>query len=347
MDIEDLTPPAGPGRPYGIGVLGCADIALRRALPAIAGSPFRLVAVASRSEEKAAAAAAAAGCVPVEGYERMLELPGVDAVYIPLPNSEHAKWALRALEAGKHVLIEKPAVDAEDTARDLVAFAEEHGLAVMENFAFLRHPQHELARSLLADGAIGELRSYSGAFGIPPTDPRGIKYQADLGGGALWEVGCYPVRAAQEYLGASARVLGAGLRFDPELGVDVSGTALLGDSDGITAHCSFGLSHAYRSTYGLWGSEGRLVLEWAFTPSRDARPVLRLHQKDRETRIAAPASDQFLGVFSAFHEAVRDPSARAAHHRELVRQARLMARIRERALAAADDDEPGRPGRTS
>ncbi|MEU9078590.1 Gfo/Idh/MocA family protein [Kitasatospora sp. NPDC004745] len=332
MKIEDLSPVHESERGPGIGIIGCADIAVRRALPAIRQSPFHLVAVASRSQEKAKSVAAPFDCEAVAGYDRLLETPGVDAVYIPLPNSQHAEWAHRALSAGKHVLIEKPAVPSEETARSLVALAEERGLLIMENFAFLRHPQHELARSLLAEGAIGRLRAFNGAFGIPPTDPNGIKYQADLGGGALWEVGCYPVRAAQEYLGDSARVLGAGLEFDGGLGVDVSGVALLRGDDGVTANCSFGLSHSYRSTYDLWGSEGRLVLEWAFTPSRDARPVLRLQQRDRETLITAPASDQFLGVFTAFHDAVRDPAARPAHHHELVRQAALMARIREHAL---------------
>ncbi|MEX0173950.1 Gfo/Idh/MocA family oxidoreductase [Streptomyces sp. LMG1-1-1.1] len=337
MKMEALTPVQESDRKpgVGIGIIGCADIAVRRALPAIQASPFHLVAVASRSREKAESVAAPFGCEAVEGYERLLEQPGVDAVYIPLPNSEHAEWARRALKAGKHVLIEKPAVSTEETARELVALAEERGLLVMENFAFLRHPQHDLARSLLADGSIGELRSFNGVFGIPPTDPNGIKYQAELGGGSLWEVGCYPVRAAQEYLGAAPTVLGAGLEFAPELGVDVSGVALLRDDAGVTANCSFGLSHSYRSTYDLWGTEGRLTLEWAFTPSRDARPVLVLEQRDRVTRIAAPASDQFLGVLSTFHDAVVDPAARAAHHQDLVRQAELMARIRAHASAVA------------
>ncbi|WP_205718750.1 Gfo/Idh/MocA family protein [Actinomadura sp. WMMA1423] len=320
------------GRGSSIGVIGCADIAARRALPAVQRSPFRLAALASRSLEKAEGFAAGYGCKAVAGYDRLLEMADVDAVYIPLPNSEHAEWARRALDAGKHVLAEKPAVTDAETARALVALAEERGLLIMENFAFLRHPQGERARALVDGGEIGELRGYDGSFGIPPTDPNGIKYQADLNGGALWEVGCYPVRAAQEYLAAPLEVLGAGLRFDPGLGVDVGGVALLRDGDGVTATCSFGMAHGYRSTYSLWGSEGRLVLEWAFTPSREARPVLRLQQRDRETRIVAPASDQFVGVFTAFHEAIRDPAARPAHHRELVRQADLMARIRSHAL---------------
>jgi dTDP-3,4-didehydro-2,6-dideoxy-alpha-D-glucose 3-reductase len=322
---------AVPGPRAGIGVMGCADIAVRRALPAIQESPFHLVAVASRAQEKAARVAARFGCKAVAGYAQLLEMSDIDAVYIPLPNSEHAQWARRALRAGKHVLIEKPAVTQVDAAHDLVALAEERGLLVMENFAFLRHPQHDQARSLVSSGCIGEIRSYSGAFGIPPADPQGIRYQAALCGGALWEVGCYPVRAAQEYLEPPVQVLGASLEFDPDLGVDVAGVALLRDSRGATAHCSFGFVHSYRSTFDIWGSEGRLVLDWAFTPSRDARPVLRLQQKDRETRYVAAASDQFVGVFTAFFNAIGDRPSRPAHHGALVRQAELMAQIRAHA----------------
>jgi dTDP-3,4-didehydro-2,6-dideoxy-alpha-D-glucose 3-reductase len=323
---------AVPGEGVGIGVLGCADIAVRRALPAIKETPFHLVAVASRSQEKAARVAARFGCKAVVDYAPLLEMSDVDAVYIPLPNSEHAEWARRALSAGKHVLIEKPAVTTADAAHALVSLATELGLLVMENFAFLQHPQHDQARSLVSSGSIGEIRSFSGAFGIPPADHLGIKYQPALCGGSLWEVGCYPVRAAQEYLEPPLQVLGASLEFDPELGVDIAGVALVRDGRGVVAHCSFGFVHSYRSTYDIWGSQGRLVLDWAFTPSRDARPVLRLQQKDRETRYVAAASDQFVGVFTAFFDAIGDPQKRPAHHSALVRQAELMAQIRSHAL---------------
>ncbi|MFZ3597792.1 Gfo/Idh/MocA family protein [Streptomyces sp. BH104] len=331
MKIEGPTSVLESEQRAGIGIIGCADIAVRRAIPAVRDSPFRLAAIASRSARKAEEAAARAGCEAVAGYERLLERPDIEAVYIPLPNSEHARWARRALDAGKHVLIEKPAVSTWRAARQLTELAEARGLAVMENFAFLRHPQHEQALGLVADGAIGELRSFTGAFGIPPTDPRGIKYQADLGGGALWEVGCYPVRAAQAHLGPSARVVGASLSHDNRLGVDISGSALLCDDAGVTANCSFGLSHSYRSTYDVWGSEGRLVLEWAFTPSNSARPVLRLQQRDVETKLIAPACDQFVGVFRTFHDAVRDPGQRATHRQDMLRQAALMEQIKEHA----------------
>lgn len=324
---------AVPGRRLRIGVLGCADIAVRRALPAIGESPFRLVAVASRSQDKAALVAARFGCEAVAGYARLLEMD-VDAVYIPLPNSEHARWADRALSAGKHVLIEKPAVTTAAAASALVCLAEENRLLVMENFAFLAHPQHDQARSLVADGCVGEVRSYTGSFGIPATDHRGIRYQPTLGGGSLSEVGCYPVRAAQEYLEPPVRVLAASLEFDKELGVDIAGAALLRDRRGVVAHCSFGMVHSYRSSYDIWGSDGRLVLDWAFTPSREARPVLRLQRKDRETRFMAAASDQFAGVMTAFAGAIGDPSSRQAQHRAMVRQAELMEQIRSLARPA-------------
>jgi predicted dehydrogenase len=323
------------GNGPGIGVLGCADVAVRRALPAIQDSPFHLVAVASRSQDKAARVAAQFGCTAVVGYARLLEMPEIEAVYIPLPNSEHAEWARRALSAGKHVLIEKPAVTTADAARALVSLAEELGLLVMENFAFLQHPQHDQARSLVSSGCIGEIRSYGGTFGIPPTDHRGTRYQSALGGGSLSEVGCYPVRAAQEYLEPPVQVLGASLELDPELGVDIAGMALLRDSRGVAAHCSFGFVHSYRSTYEIWGSQGRLVLDWAFTPSREARPVLRLQQKDRETRYVAAASDQFVGVLTAFFDAMRDPRSHPAHHRAMMRQAELLAQIRSQALISS------------
>src|SRR5437867_3604468 len=96
VENEDLTPVVESEQRAGIGIIGCADIAVRRALPAIGRSPFHLVAVASRSGDKAQRVAAGAGCAAVEGYERLLEVPGIDAVYLPLPNSEHARWARRA-----------------------------------------------------------------------------------------------------------------------------------------------------------------------------------------------------------------------------------------------------------
>ncbi|EST21302.1 hypothetical protein N566_27520, partial [Streptomycetaceae bacterium MP113-05] len=137
----------------------------------------------------------------------------------------------------------------------------------------------------------------------------------------------YPLRAALLHLGDDLRVRGAYLRTDPETGVDVAGSALLADGAGVTAQCDFGLAHAYRNTYAIWGSEGRVELDWAFNPRPESRPVLRLHRGDvREERVL-PAVDQFQRTFAAFEEACRAPEAHRHHAEDAVRQAALMESV--------------------
>ncbi|MDQ1025057.1 NDP-hexose-3-ketoreductase [Streptomyces umbrinus] len=314
--------------PIGIGVLGAADIAWRRTVPALRRCPLvRLVAVASRTSDKARAFADRFGCEAVTGYERLLERADVRAVYIPVPNALHEKWADAALRAGKHVLVEKSLTVSAAAATDLARTARERGLAFMENFAFLQHTQHERVRELVADGVIGTPRVFSGSFGIPRADPGLIRYSRELAGGALRETGCYPVRAAQLFLGADIEVLGARLRFEEDGGVDTAGSVLLADGAGVTAQCDFGLDHAYRNTYAIWGSEGRIEVDWAFTPPPRTRPVLRLHRADRREERVLPAADQFLGAVTAFAEACADPMAHESYSVAAVRQASLLESI--------------------
>nr|AKA59100.1 NDP-hexose-3-reductase [Streptomyces sp. WAC2288] len=321
--------------PIGIGVLGAADIAWRRGIPAIERCErLRLAAVASRSLEKAQAVAERFGCAAVAGYERLLERDDVDAVYVPLPNSLHEEWADAALRAGKHVLVEKSLTLSAATARRLVATARERRLAFMENFSFLHHTQHARVLDLVADGAIGTPLSFSGSFGIPRTAPSLIRYSPELAGGALREIGCYPVRAARLFLGDDLTVTGASLRHDPSVGVDVAGSALLTDGAGVTAHCDFGLTHAYRNTYAVWGSEGRIEVDWAFTPPPETRPVIRVHRADvREERVL-PGADQFLGMLTAFAEACADPSAHEHHGDDAIGQAILLEAIADHSATA-------------
>lgn len=314
--------------PVGVGVLGAADIAWRNAIPAVRNCDgLRMVAVASRDAAKAQRFADRFGCEPVAGYERLLERDDVHAVYVALPNSLHEEWADAALRAGKHVLVEKSLTVDADAARKLAGLAEERGLAFMENFTFLAHPQHEEVRKLVADGAIGTPQTFSASLGIPRGGRDLIRYRPELAGGTLRENGCYPLRAALLHLGDDLRVRGAHLRTDPETGVDVAGSALLADGAGVTAHCDFGLAHAYRNTYAIWGSEGRVELDWAFNPRPETRPVLRLHRGDvREERVL-PAADQFQRTFAAFAEACGAPAAHRRHAADAVRQAALMESV--------------------
>ncbi|MFD7299065.1 Gfo/Idh/MocA family protein [Streptomyces sp. NPDC059897] len=220
------------GRPTRVGVLGCASIAERRVLPALRRADgLEPVAVASRDGAKAARF----GCRAVTGYRDLLDDPDIDAVYVPLPTGLHEEWTEYALRAGKHVLVEKPlATDARAAAR-LFALAREGGLVLMENLMFVHHGLHRAVRRILDEGTIGTVREMTAEFGIPQLAPDDIRWKPELGGGALLDMGVYPVRAAQMFLGGPLEVVGGARRYDTGHGVDVACSAVLVSPDGVPA----------------------------------------------------------------------------------------------------------------
>lgn len=314
----------------GVGVLGCADVAWRRMLPTFqADEHARVVAVASRTGDQAAKFAAEFGCAALVGYQSLLDRDDVDAVYLPLPPGLHATWIRRALRAGKHVLTEKPATtSAEDTA-DVVALAEARGLVLMENFMFLHHSRHERVLRLLAEGAVGEVRSFHSTFTIPARPPGDIRLAAALGGGALLDNGGYPVRAAQLLLGPDLDVAGANLMTDPRHGVDVAGSALLYRSDGVSAQLTFGMDHHYLNDYHVHGSGGRLSVDRAFTPPAELATEITVARRGRVDQVGLAAEDQCAGTVSAFVTAIR--TGERPDTGAMVRQATLIDEIREHA----------------
>ncbi len=295
-----------------LGVLGCASVAVARILPAVAGlATVELTAVASRRPGVAEAVTSRYGGRPVTSYEELLGLPEVEAVYVPLPPALHAPWVERALLAGKHVLAEKPlTTNPEDTAR-LVDLAEARGIVLRENYMFPHHSQHSAVRELVAEGIIGDLRAFAAVFAIPPRPARDIRHRPDLGGGALLDVGGYPVRAAQLFLGSELAVAGASLRYDRTYGVDIGGGVLLRRQDGVPAQLTFGMEHAYTSWYELLGSDGRIRVEHVFTPPAQHRPVLRLERQDHREERILPADDQVANALTAFARQIRSGSAAA------------------------------------
>ncbi|MFF5706486.1 Gfo/Idh/MocA family protein [Streptomyces sp. NPDC012794] len=314
--------------PVRIGVLGCADIARRRMLPALRAAPgARLVAVASRDAAKAGATAAESGCEAVTGYAALLERDDIDAVYVPLPAALHAEWVEAALRAGKHVLAEKPLTTDLASTRRLMALAEGTGRVLRENVMFVHHSQHAAVRALVADGAIGEPRSFRAEFSIPRLPDSDIRYDAALGGGALWDTGVYPVRAALHFLGdrleAEAAVL---VRGGPGRGVDTGGTALLRTPEGVCAQLAFGLDHGYRSAYEITGSEGRITVDRAFTPPAGHPPLVRLERRTGAEEIVLAPDDQVLAAVTAFTAAVR--TGTAAPDGPALRQAELVEAVR-------------------
>jgi predicted dehydrogenase len=351
---DPVTAPARPAparpAPVRIGVLGAAGIARRRMLPAFAAVPgVEVAVVASRERQRAAALTERFGGEPVEGYAGVLERDDVDAVYVPLPAALHAEWVERALLAGKHVLAEKPLTGDAARTRALLALARARGLVLRENVMFVHHAQHTAVRRLLAEGVVGRPRAFHAAFTIPELPPDDIRFRAGLGGGALLDVGLYPVRAALHLLGPGLRVVGAVLERPPGREVETSGAVLLRGPDGVTAQLTFGIGLGYRSSYEISGTAGRLCVDRAFTPPADHRPVLVLERAEGVERIALDADDQVAGAVRDFARAVREGEGPAGpDHRETLRQALLLDAIRRAGAAglsvSAGGGAPAWPG---
>ncbi|PKW18365.1 Gfo/Idh/MocA family protein [Saccharopolyspora spinosa] len=321
-------------KPVRIGVLGCASFAWRRMLPAMCDvAETEVVAVASRDPAKAERFAARFECEAVLGYQRLLERPDIDAVYVPLPPGMHAEWIGKALEADKHVLAEKPlTTTASDTAR-LVGLARRKNLLLRENYLFLHHGRHDVVRDLLQSGEIGELREFTAVFGIPPLPDTDIRYRTELGGGALLDIGVYPARAARHFLLGPLTVLGASSHEAQESGVDLSGSVLLQSEGGTVAHLGYGFVHHYRSAYELWGSRGRIVVDRAFTPPAEWQAVIRIERKGVVDELSLPAEDQVRKAVTAFARDIRagtgvdDPAVAGDSGESMIQQAALVEAI--------------------
>jgi len=293
-----------------IGILGTASIAWRKMLPALREIPgVRVTAIAGRCAERTAEFVARFGGEPVTGYAALLDRADVDAVYLPLPNALHHRWAVAALRAGKHVLVEKPLTTSAEHTAELLELADRHALVLRENFTFLHHPMHAAVRRLLDEGRFGRPRTVTGSFCFPPLPATDVRYRPELGGGALLDAGVYPLRWAQWLLGDDLEVAGAVLRVDADTGLDLSGSALLTSPSGVTVCAEFGFEHSYASRYRLWGSDAQLLVDRAFSPPSTYQPVLRIDEQDHAEEIVLPAANQFARSAAAFVAAIRRAGA--------------------------------------
>jgi predicted dehydrogenase len=248
------------------GILGTARIN-RRLVPALhASSRGKLCAVASRDLARATAHARHYA-IPraVQGYQTLLDDPAIDAVYIPLPNTEHVPWTLAAIAAGKHVLCEKPlALDPHDVDR-IAAAAAAAGVLVEEGFMYRHEPQTGRIVSLLRDGAIGAVRAIVSGFTFLLEGEHNIRLDPSLGGGALWDVGCYPVTFAL-LIAAHEPTMAVGTAHWNASGVDDEFMGLLRFREGLTASIYAGFRAEYRTWLEVLGSTGALTVPNPFKP---------------------------------------------------------------------------------
>src|SRR5215472_4701256 len=200
------------------GVLGVAGIGVRKVIPAMQrGEWSEIVAIASRDRHKAEAAARNLGIARAYGsYEELLRDPEVEAIFNPLPNHLHVPWTLKAIEAGKHVLCEKPLSLNADEARTLLGARDRASVKVGEAFMVRTHPQWLRTREIVQSGQIGALRSITGFFSYFNRDPANIRNVDEWGGGGLLDIGCYPITTSRFIFGEEpSRVMGL-MERDPE-----------------------------------------------------------------------------------------------------------------------------------
>jgi D-xylose 1-dehydrogenase (NADP+, D-xylono-1,5-lactone-forming) len=306
-------------RKVGWGILGCAGIAEKAFIPAVNASRNGfLAAIASRDEAKARAWGVRYDIHAVlRTYQDIVEDPTVDAIYIPLPNNLHAEWAIRALKAGKHVLCEKPLGMTAAEVEAMIAAAEANRVLLLEGFMYKFHPQIAKTLEIVGQGRLGEVRAVHSAFTFQfERDGANYRWTPAMGGGALYDVGCYTVSIARLVFGAEPVSAFAAARFDPATGIDMTTAAVLEFPGGRFAHCESSFEEHFQSRLLAVGTEGTLQLDRAFSAKGfdvalaivrgDLREAVRIRKADMFRLMAEHFADAVLG-----REPLRVPAADA------------------------------------
>ncbi|HEY9283280.1 MAG TPA: Gfo/Idh/MocA family oxidoreductase [Pyrinomonadaceae bacterium] len=290
------------------GVLGAAKIAVEKVIPAMQRGEWSAVAaVASRDSERARRVADALGVARAYGsYEELLADPEIEAIYNPLPNHLHLPWSVAAAEAGKHVLCEKPIGMNAAEARELLRARDRAGVKIQEAFMVRTHPQWLGARAVIDSGRIGELRAATCVFSYFNRDPADIRNRVETGGGALLDIGCYPVNLSRFVFNAEPSRVSGHVERDPESGVDRLTSAVL-DFGGAAAAFTCSTQLAPYQRVQFFGTRGRVEVEVPFNAPND-RPTRILIAGD-DGRVEArefPACDQYTIQGDLFSRAVRE-----------------------------------------
>ncbi len=316
--------------PLRLGILGAASIARNEIIPASARTDVvEVVAVASRDGGKAGEVRdLAPGAGLFEDYGSLVESDEVDAVYIPLPNSMHVEWTLKALEAGKHVLCEKPfAMDAAG-AEKAVEAARSAGLNLMEGFMYRLHPQTLRLREIIAGGEIGLVRQVVAQFGHRLDDPDDVRGVGALGGGALGDVGCYAVSGTRLVFGGEPRRASAFARFDPgNADRELAGVLEFDEGLGIIS-CS--ISSARRERMEIIGTDGKVTLGAPFRADKAGGEMVVTRGNDTEAE-SFGENNPYLSELEEFAAAIREGRDPAVGPEEILGNARAIGALLESA----------------
>lgn len=292
------------------GCLSTSGFARKKFIPAFRGCELaEVTAIASRRPDAARQAASELGIPKAYGtYEELLADPEIDVIYNPLPNHLHCEWTIKAAEAGKHVLCEKPVALNAGEVRKMMAARDRRGVKAGEAFMIRTHPQWLRARELAQSDAIGELRAITGFFSFYNRDPANIRNIPEAGGGALYDIGCYPINGSRFLFGEEPRRVAAVMERDPATGVDRLTSAILDFPSGQSIWTVSTQLSGYQRIHAI-GPRGRIEIAIPFNAPND-RPALLLADQTGDPTGAGvrreefPVCDQYTIEVDAFSRAV-------------------------------------------
>lgn len=330
-----------------IGIICPSDIATRRFLPAVSqiqeiefvgvaintaeeryGNNFPasdiVEAMLKNEKEKAGIMVENFGGKIFSSYSDIVSSSEIDALYIPLPPALHYKWAKKALEYRKHILVEKPATIAVENTNDLINLAKNSKLALHENYMFIFHNQIKAIDRIIRSGKLGDVRLYRISFGFPMRSANDFRYNRSLGGGALLDAGGYTIKYASYLLGDSAKVMYAHLNKLDSFDVDVYGSGALINNDGVIAQIAFGMDNEYKCELEVWGSKGTLTTGRVLTAPAGFEPTAKIINRGIEETVVLPTDDTFRKSIYQFLKCIEDSSVREKNYEILKRQAELV-----------------------
>ena len=292
------------------GILGAARVN-DKLLPAIVeAANAKLVAIASRRAGAAAEtlqkhAPEQTDVLTLDEPEALLSHPEVDAVYLPMANEEHAEWALKAIEHGKHVLIEKPMALTVADIDAIEAAAKANNVTVMEGFMYIFHSQHDYVRQLIDSGKIGEVRTVKTSFAFPMKPARLYRINRGIehGGGAMWDIGPYAVHTARLWFDQEPVAATAMAKLNSH-GADVSLSGIFDFDDGRYAHFEMSFEHARRSEYQIIGTLGGITCHTVWQPDTEQALISYWTDSGEEETIALPADNHFNREIEHFSDCV-------------------------------------------
>ena len=288
------------------GVLSTANIGVGQVIPAMQqGAYCDMAAIASRSLASAQSVAAQLGIPKAYGsYEALLADPDIDAIYNPLPNHLHVPWTIKALQAGKHVLCEKPIAMNAAEAQSLLDVARQYpALKVMEAFMYRFHPQWQRALQLVREGGIGELRTVQSFFSYYLDDPNNVRNIAEAGGGAMLDIGCYTISLSRFIFGAEPNRIFGTVEYDPRFKTDRFASAILDFGRGTaTFTCSTQLVPYQR--VNIFGTTGRVEIEIPFNAPANRPCKIWYEHGDTTEEIQVAASNHYTLQGDGFSQAI-------------------------------------------